>query len=141
MELEHAIAVYDGSEAAEELLESVSRLVRAWRGRLTILIARTVPLAEPMPTYTPGEDAEMDAMVARADGLARSRSVNHAVHVRYVRALGPAVVSEARLHSADLVALPVPDPGRIASDLAEWEDIRLVMRQVTCAVMLYRSGR
>ncbi len=141
MALEHAIAVYDGSQAAEELLDSVARLVRACRGRLTILIARTVPLAEAMPTYAAGRDPEVDAMVERAERLARSRGVNHAVHVRYVRALGPAVVSEARLHSADLVALPVPDPGRIPSDLAEWEDLRLVMRQVTCAVMLYRSGR
>jgi hypothetical protein len=91
MALEHAIAVYDGSPAAEELLDSVARLVRACRGRLTILIAQTVPLAEAMPTYAAGRDAEVDAMVERAERLARSRGVNHAVHVRYVRALGPAV--------------------------------------------------
>jgi hypothetical protein len=141
MPLEHTIAIYDGSPGAEELLDSVARLVRTHRGRLTILIARIVPLAEKMPTYLAGEDPEVDEMVRRAERQARSRGVNHAVHVRYARALGAAVVSEARIHSADLVALPVPDPGRIPSDLAEWEDIRLVLRQVTCAVMLYRPGR
>ncbi len=141
MQPEHVIAVYDGTPGADELLDSLSRLVRAYRGRLTILIVRTVRLAEAMPTYTPGADRSVDEMVERAERLARSRGVNHSVHVRYVRAFGPAVVSEARLHSADLVALPVPDPGRIPSDLAEWEDLRLVMRQVTCAVMLYRPSR
>jgi nucleotide-binding universal stress UspA family protein len=141
MPYEHVLTVYDGSAHSEEVLDMVCRIVRPHHARLTVLIVKLVPLAEQLPSYTQGNDAEVDKLVKRAERLASSRKVTIATSVRYVRAFGPAVVSEARLHGTDLVALSVPDLELLPSDSIQHADIRIVLRQTSCAVMLCRPGR
>ena len=109
MPYEHVLTVYDGSTHSEEVLDMVCRIVRPHHARLTILIVKIVPLTEELPTYKLGADPEIDELVKRAETRAGSLRVNAAISVRYARALGPTVVSEARLHGVDLVALSVPD--------------------------------
>jgi hypothetical protein len=108
---------------------------------LTILIIQVVPLSQELPTYQPGADPEVDQLMKKAEQIARRRRTNSATEVRYVRTLGPAVVSEVRLHDADLVAVSVPDMERLPSDEASHTDLRVVLRQVSCAVMLFRPSR
>ncbi len=141
MPYQHVLTVYDGSAQSEEVLDMVCRIVRPHRARLTVLIVKIVPLTEELPTYTQGADPEIDALVARADRFSHERKVNVATSVRYARTLGPAVVSEARLHGTDLVALSVPDLELLPSEGVHHSDVRTVLRQTTCAVMLCRPGR
>ncbi len=77
----------------------------------------------------------------RAEKFASSRKVTAAIAVRYARSIGPAVVSESRLHGTDLLALSVPDIEMLPSDRVSHTDLRTILRQATCAVMLCRPGR
>jgi len=141
MPYQHVLTVYDGSPQSEEVLDMVCRIVRPHRARLTVLIVKIVPLTEELPTYIQGADPEIDALVTRADRFAHERKVNIATSVRYARALGPAVVSESRLYGTDLVALSVPDLELLPSEGVHHNDVRMVLRQTTCAVLLCRPGR
>lgn len=141
MTYQQVLTIYDGTRRSEEVLDMICRIVRPLRARLTILVMRVVPLTQELPVYKQGADAEVDVLLQRAEKLARERGVTSATAVRYVRAVGPAVVSEARLHAVDLLALAVPDLERLLSDEHEHTDVSLVLRQVTCAVMLLRPAR
>jgi len=141
MPYEHVLTVYDGTMQSEEVLEMVCRIVRPHRARLSILIVKLIPLAEELPGYRSGADPQVDELVKRAEKFASSRKVNAATTVRYARALGPTVVSESRLHGTDLVALAVPDIEMLPSDRVWHTDLRTILRQATCAVMLCRPGR
>lgn len=141
MAYQHILAVYDGSDDARELLEMVCRIARPNKARVTILIGQVVPLSEELPTYAPGLDPAVDALVSEAEGLADARGVNAATSVRYARALGPAVVAESRLHGVDCVALSIPDLDRMPSERVWHDEVRTVLRQTTCAVMLCRPAR
>ncbi len=141
MPYKHVLAIYDGTQRSEDVLDMICRIVRPRQAQLTMLIVKVVPLAQELPTYTPGADPEVDGLVQRTEKLVRELKVNAATSVRYVRALGPTIISEARLHAVDLVALAVPDLERLTSDQAEHTDLRLVLRQVSCAVMLLRPSR
>ena len=141
MPYKHVLAIYDGTQRSEDVLDMICRIVRPHQTQLTMLIVKLVPLAQELPTYTPGADAEVDGLVQRTEKLVRELKVNAATSVRYVRALGPTIISEARLHAVDLVALAVPDLERLTSDQTEHTDLRLVLRQVSCAVMLLRPSR
>jgi len=137
----HALTVYDGTPEADDLLEMVCRIVRPHRAKLTILLVRLVPLTQPLPEYGAGEDAETDALVARANKLADRLRVKSAHAVRYARSLGSVVVAEARAHGVDLVALLAPDPDRLPTVEGLEPDTEIVLREATCAVMLCRPGR
>ena len=141
MPYEHVLTVYDGTQESEDVLDMVCRIVRPHRARLTILILKLVPLTEELPTYRSGEHPEVDTLVKRAESFADARRVRAATSVLYARSLGASVVAEARLHSVDLVALAVPDLERLPSERAAHEDLRAVLRQTTCAVLLCRPGR
>ena len=142
MAYRHAMVVYDGTPAADELLDMVCRIVRPHRAQLTILYVILVPLTEPLPKYAPDQDPEADALVGRAEKLADSRGVKAASAVRYGRTLGPAVVSEARAHGADLLALLAPDVvDRTSAGRCVSPDLETVLRRATCAVMLCRPSR
>src|SRR5574340_1174031 len=141
MPYHHVLTVYDGTSQSEEVLDMVCRIVRPHHARLTILIVKLVPLTEELPTYQAGVDHEVDALVQRAERFAAGRKVNAATGVRYARAIGPIVVQEARIHGTDLVALAVPDMELLPSDRVSHVDLRAVLRQTTCAVMLCRPGR
>jgi len=141
MPYQHVLTVFDGSPQAEEVLDMVCRIARPHHARLTVLIVRIVPLTEELPSYAAGADPGVDALVERADRFAHERRVNIATSVRYARALGPAVVSESRLHGTDLVALSVPDIELLPSESVHHADLRTILRQTTCAVMLCRPGR
>ena len=141
MPYQHVLAIYDGTPRSEEVLDMICRIGRPHQAQLTMLIVKLVPLTQELPTYAPGADAEVDALVQRTEKLVRNLKVTAATSVRYVRALGPVIVSEARLHAVDLVALAVPDLERLTSDQAEHDDLRIVLRQVSCAVMLLRPSR
>ncbi|HUT74400.1 MAG TPA: universal stress protein [Armatimonadota bacterium] len=138
----HAMTVYDGTPAADDVLDMVCRIVRPHRAQLTILHVKLVPLKEPLPRYEPGKDAETDDLVARAERLADSRGVKAASAVRYARALGAVVVSEARVRGVDLLALLAPDVvDRTPAGRCISPDLETVLRRATCAVMLCRPSR
>ena len=142
MSYEHAMVVYDGTPAADDLLDMVCRIVRPHRAQLTILYFKFVPLKEPLPRYEHGRDPEIDGLVARAEKLADSRGVKAASAVRYGRALGAAVVSEVRTRGVDLLALLSPDVvDRMPAGRCIGPDLETVLRQATCAVMLCRPAR
>lgn len=141
MPYSHVLTVYDGTPEADDLLDMVCRIVRPHRARLTILLVRIVPLTQPLPESEGGVDPETDALVSRANKLADKRRVKAAHAIRYARALGPAVVSEARAYGVDLVALLAPDPDRLPTVEGLEPDTETVLREATCAVMLCRPGR
>jgi len=141
MAYQHVLTVYDGTHESEDVLDMVCRIVRPHRARLTILIAKLVPLRKELPTYHQGEDPEVDALVRRAEEFAEARKVKAATSVLYARTLGASVVAQARVHGVDLVALAVPDLERLPSQQAAHEDLRAVLHQTTCAVLLCRPGR
>jgi nucleotide-binding universal stress UspA family protein len=138
---QHILTVYDGTEQSEEVLDMVCRIAHPHRSRLTILVLKIVPLAEELPTYVKGSDPEVDALAAHAEQLAEHRRIHAATSVRYARAAGPALVSESRLHGIDLMALSVPDLDQLTSEQAWHDEVRQVLRRVTCAVMLCRPAR
>jgi nucleotide-binding universal stress UspA family protein len=138
----HAMVVYDGTPAADDLLDMVCRIVRPHRAQLTILYVKFVSLQEALPKYEPGSDPETDALVSRAGKLADSRGVKAAYAVRYARKLGAAVVSEVRTRGVDLLALLAPDAvDRTAAGRCISPDLETVLRHATCAVMLCRPSR
>lgn len=141
MAYKHVLAVYDGSEEAKEVLQMACRFTRPERGRMTILIIRVLPLSQALPSYERGKDPEMDEMVQEAVKLVDRCGMRAATSVRYARSLGPALVSESRIHAADLLALAIPDLDRLPSEHAWHADVRAVLRQTSCAVMLIRPGR
>ncbi len=141
MPYRHVLTVFDGTTQSEEVLDMVCRIVRPHHARLTIMIVKLIPLAQELPTHRPGADPVVDQLVTRADRFAAGRKVNAATTVRFARALGPAVLSESRLHGVDLLALAVPDMERMLSDQVSHADLRAILRQATCAVMLCRPGR
>jgi nucleotide-binding universal stress UspA family protein len=140
MPYEHILAVYDGSPESRDLLDTVCRIARP-RARLTVLILRTVPLSQQLPTYQPGLDPAIDILVKEAGDLAQAQHVNAAPVVRYARSLASSVIEESRLLGVDLVALAIPDLERLPSDQAPHTEVRAVLRQTTCAVMLWRRAR
>ena len=135
------VTVYDGSPEADELLDVVARIARAHRARLTILHLRIVPLKEPLQRYTPGADQELDEHVAKGEALADQQRIKAASVVAYVRAYGPAIVAQARMCGADLLALVVPDIDKMPADRTLSQDVELILRRAACAVMLYRPAR
>ncbi len=141
MAYQHILAVYDGSEDARQLLDMVCRIARPNKARVTVLIVRVVPLSEELPTYGPGVDPIIDALVTEAEGRAGTRGIKAATSVRYARALAPAVVAESRLHGVECVALSIPDLERLPSEQAWHNEVRTLLRQTACAVMLCRRAR
>jgi len=141
MAYQHILAVYDGSEDARQLLDMVCRIARPNKARVTVLIVQVIPLSEELPSYASSVDPIVDALVKEAEGLADARGVRAATGVRYARALAPAVVAESRLHAVDCVALSIPDLDRMPSEEAWHSEVRTVLRQSTCAVMLCRPAR
>ena len=141
MAYRHILTVYDGSEDARQLLDMVCRIARPNKARVTILIVQVIPLSEELPTYAPGVDPTVDALVKEAENLANARGVTAATGVRYARALAAAVVAESRLHGVECVALSIPDLDRMPSEAAWHNEVRTMLRQTTCAVMLCRPGR
>jgi nucleotide-binding universal stress UspA family protein len=142
MPYQHVVTVYDGTPESDDLLDMVCRVARPYRARLTILHLKPVPLREPLPRYTPGEDADTDARVAKAEKLAASHRIEAASVVAYVRARGAAIAAQARICGADLVALLAPAADRTPSAESGLDpDIEFVLRRVACAVMLWRPAR
>ena len=141
MAYQHILTVYDGSDDARELLDMICRIARPNKARVTILLVQVVPLTEELPTYASGLDPAVDALVKQAEDLADARGVKAATSVRYARALGPAIVAESRLHGIDCVAVSIPDLDRMPSEEAWHSEVRTVLRQTTCAVMLCRPAR
>jgi len=141
MAYRHILTIYDGTEDSRLLLDMICRIARPNKARVTILIAKVIPLSEKLPTYSPGADAAIDALVKEAEHLANARGVTAATGVRYARALAAAVVAESRLHGVDCVALSIPDLDRMPSEAAWHNEVRTMLRQTTCAVMLCRPGR
>lgn len=141
MAYRNVMTVYDATPEADELLDMVCRIVRPHRARLTILHVKLVPLAQPLPKYQPETDRDLDAQIRRAEKLADSRGVKAASAVRYARAVGPAVIAEARVCGADLVALLLPSPDRLVADGGLGTDINTVLHRLSCAVMLCRPAR
>jgi nucleotide-binding universal stress UspA family protein len=138
---DHILTVYDGSPESKDLLDMVCRIARPQRTRLTILILRTVPLTQELPTYRPGSDPSVDGLVREAVEFAQAHHVNAAPTVRYARSLAASVIDESRLLGVDLVALQIPDLERLPSDQASHTEVRAVLRQTACAVMLWRHAR
>jgi hypothetical protein len=141
MPYKHVLAVYDGTDLAKEVLQMVCRFLRPERGRMTILVLRVLPLSAEIPAHEAGADPDVDAMVREAGHLVDRCGIKAATSVRYARSLGLAVVAEARLHGADLLALAVPDLDRLTGEQRWHADLRAILRDTTCAIMLLRPGR
>ena len=141
MPYHHVLTIYDGTPESVNLLDMVCRIVRPHRARLTILAVKIVPLTKPLPVHQPGADPEVDALAAQAEKTAERLGVRAATAVRYARALGPAVVSEARVRGVDLIALLAPDLDRIPWEEGMAHEVETVLRQATCGVMLCRPSR
>ncbi len=141
MPYRHVLTVYDGSDESREVLDMVCRIARPHKARLTILIIKVIPLREELPVYKAGSDPEVDTMVQEAEKFADARGVKAATAVRFARAIAPSVVSESRLHGVDLVALAIPDLDQLPSEDAWHNEVRTVLRQIACAVMLCRPAR
>ncbi len=141
MPYKHMLTVYDGSDDAEDLLDMVCRIARPYKARVTILITKVVPLTEELPQYHAGADPAVDDLVKQAERSAEARGVRAATAVRYARALSAAVVAESRLHGVDCIALAVPDLERLPSEQAWHREVRTILRQSACAVMLCRGAR
>jgi nucleotide-binding universal stress UspA family protein len=141
MPYRHVLTVYDGTPESDDLLDMVCRIARPHHAELTILHVRLIPLAEPLPTYQAGADAELDAMISRAEKFGDKRGVKAASAVRYGRTLGAAVVEEARVRGVDLIALLAHDVDRLQSDHSLSADIETVLRRATCAVIFCRPKR
>jgi hypothetical protein len=141
MAYQHMLAVYDGSEDAQQLLDMVCRIARPNKARVTILIVQVIPLSEELPTYAPGVNPIVDARVKEAESLASARGIQAATSVRYARAIAPAVVAESRTHGVECVALSIPDLERLPSEQIWHNEVRTLLRQTACAVMLCRSAR
>jgi hypothetical protein len=141
MPYKHVLAVYDGTDQSKEVLQMVCRFLRPERGRMTIVVLRLLPLSRDLPTYQPGADPETDAMVQEAEQLVERSGIKAATSVRYARSIGLAAVSEARLHSADLLALAIPDLRRFTAEQAWHADLRAILRDTTCELVLLRPGR
>lgn len=141
MAYNNIMAVYDGTAAADDLLDMVCRIARAHRARLTILHIDLVPLQQPLPAYQPGADDAIDALVAKGEKLADGRGVKAASAVRYARAVGAAVIAEARVRGIDLVALLVPPQDKLPPDRCLTTDIEIVLHRLGCSVLLCRPAR
>jgi hypothetical protein len=141
MPYKHVLAVYDGTDLSKEVLQMVCRFLRPEHGRMTILVLRVLPLSAGLPTYQPGADPETDAMVRDAEHLVDRCGIKAASSVRYARSIGLAAVSEARLHGADLLALAIPDLRQFTAEQAWHTDLRAILRETSCALMLLRPGR
>jgi len=141
MPYKHALTVFDGSPESENLLDMVCGVVRPHRAQLTILHIKLVPLTEPLPKYDPAADPQTAALLRKAEKFAEKRGVKAASAVRYARVLGSAVVAEARICGADLLALLAPDIEKQPPNQALDSDIEIVLRKATCAVMLCRPSR
>jgi nucleotide-binding universal stress UspA family protein len=141
MPYKHVLVVYDGTDVSKEVLQIACRFARPDRARMTILVLRLLPLSESIPSLEGGADPQATAIAAEAEQLARRCGIHAATSVRYARALGPAVVSEARLHTADLLALAIPDLDQLKSERVWHADVRTILRQTSCALMLLRPGR
>lgn len=137
----HVMTVYDGTPAGDDLLDMVCRIARPHRSRLTILHVKLVPLKDPLPKFEPGSDPEMDALVSKAEKLADDRQVKAASAVRYARALGAVVVSEARVRGVDLLAVLLADVvDKTPSGRCIGPDLEVILRRAVCAVIMCRPG-
>lgn len=141
MPYQHVLTIYDGTPEAANLLDMVCRIVRPHRAHLTILVIKIVPLTKPLLVHQPGADPEVDALAVQAEKAAERLGVRAATAVRYARALGAAVVSEARVRGADLIALLAPDLDRVPWEAGMAHEVETVLRQAACGVMLCRPSR
>ena len=121
----------------------VCRFLRPEHGRMTIVVLRVLPLgrALPLPAYQPGADPEADRMLHEATQLADRCGIKAATSVRYARSVGLAAVAEARLHGVDMLALAVPDINLFTDEQRWHSDLRAILRDTTCALMVLRPGR
>jgi nucleotide-binding universal stress UspA family protein len=141
MPFANTMVVYDGTAEGDELLDMVCRIARAHRARLTILHIKLVPLKEPLPQYAHGIDAQIDEAVSRGEKLADSRGVKAASAVRYARAVGAAILNEARVRGIDLIAMLTPEPAKLPAGTCLSPDIEAVLQKAACPMLLYRPCR
>jgi len=141
MPFANTMVVYDGTPEGDDLVDMVCRIARAHRARLTILHVKLVPLKEPLPQYAPGTDAEIDEAVSRGEKLADGRGVKAASAVRYARAVGAAILNEARVRGIDLLAMLTPEAAKLPPGACLSPDIEAVLQKASCPMLLYRPAR
>jgi nucleotide-binding universal stress UspA family protein len=141
MPYKNVVVIYEASPAGDELLEAACRIVKAQRAQLTILHINLLPLSQSLCPYAPGGDPVLDAQVQKAEKLAGKWGVRAVSAVRCARVFGVAVVNEIRTRGADLLALLSPDAEGLPEGRCLSADIEMVIRKITCALLLYRPAR
>jgi hypothetical protein len=130
---------YTGEPFQDRMLGFVCDLVRAHRARLCVLCVRLVSHSQPLPAPPTTEEAAQDPQVEHVLEVCRQAGVrNPAVEIRYARRFAPAVVQEATLRGADMLALAVPRPEAV--DLALRQELDYLLAKTPCQLLVLRPG-
>ena len=95
--------------------------------------SRHVPLDVPL---TPSEHDGIDALMERAEQIAASYGVQHAVEVVCARAVGAAIIAEAEEHAAHSIFIGLRDEKRRGTALLISATVRHVLQHAPCPVQI-----
>jgi len=138
-ELSMVVMPYTGRPYEDRMLGFVCDLVRAHRARLNVVCVRIVAHGEPLPPTPHGEELAHDEQVLHVSEVCRRRGVrNAAIEVRYGRAFAPVVVHEATVRGADMLALVVPRPEAVDTDLRR--ELDYILAKTPCQLLVLRPG-
>ena len=130
---------YTGRPYEDRMLGFVCDLVRAHRAWLVVVCIRLVEHDQPLPPPPTAQELAEDPQIAHVAQVCRQHGVKHAaIEVRYGRAFAPLVVHEVTVRGADTLALVVPRPEAVDTQLRQ--ELDYILAKVPCQLLVLRPG-
>jgi APA family basic amino acid/polyamine antiporter len=107
------------------------------RSRITVVAPLEVPLASPIGTRIPEEEAHLDDLLDEAEAIADSYGIRVLSRLVRTRSAADAIVAEARHHFAEIIILPTSRPlfRRQSRRMPLDATTELVLKRAPCRVM------
>lgn len=132
---------YDGSDSAQEMLHLAGDLTSAAGGQVFVVGFSRVPPSLPLADLAPSFDQKLRQALVTAGELAHLHGWATEIRVRRSYDVPRAILSEARAVWADAIFLPIQPSSLHWNGLLLSREVRMVMRQAECLVVLVRSPR
>ena len=137
MNISHILLPYKGSSSEEELLRVVSRIARAFKARISVVHIIEVPMALPLDAENlPGVN-EANAVLVKAEGIARSAGARVDTDVLRARDAAHAIVEEAVRRNVDLIFMEASERTRLGT-ITLGRTVEYVLKKAPIPVFISR---
>ncbi len=128
-----------GDESDGRAVSLAADMVRATKGRLTILYVIRIPRTLPVDADTPEEADRGETALMEAEHTAHLPKESMQSDIVQAREIGPAIVHEAAMRDVQALVIGTPYP----SDYGVFrmpDDLHYVLEHAPCQVVLWRAS-